>query len=239
MPRLIIKLSYQKSHIFPITEGETVVGRGEDCGLTLPNVSVSREHARFLVGRQNVTVEDLDSQNGITVNGKATKQSALNSGDEIQIGRFTLVYLTDSKANRFYKGRCLDYMPRYAPGAMSEEQQHQATFAMTAEMLQKLQQDNHLVESARVLREEDSTRFWFPEDKGLSFGQGGQVHVDGWLAWGVVAELDWDGKQHLIRLTTSWRAKLTVNNQATVKRPLRHGDRFTLAGSRFRYDAPA
>ncbi len=108
MPRLVIKMSHQKAQVYPLKEGETVVGRGEECNLVLPNVSVSRQHARILVGRQNVTVEDLDSQNGIQVNGKVTKQQPLKPGDEIQVGRFTLVFLSDAKSDHsIYYSSCI------------------------------------------------------------------------------------------------------------------------------------
>lgn len=237
MPRLVVKMSHQKAQVYPLKEGETVVGRGEECNLVLPNVSVSRQHARILVGRQNVTVEDNDSQNGIQVNGKPTKQQALKPGDEIQVGRFTLVFLSDAKSDRFYRGRCVDYMARYEPKNVEPEQSSQATFAMSADMLKKLQEDNSLIENARVIREDDPNRFWFPEDRGLTFGGDAQVHVDGWLAWGEVASISWDGKQHVIERKTSWRAQLVVNNDATERRALKSGDRFRVANSRFKYDA--
>jgi pSer/pThr/pTyr-binding forkhead associated (FHA) protein len=90
MPRLVIKFPQQKSLVFPLVFGENLIGRGDDCRLRLPSVSVSRQHCRILVGKQNVNIEDMDSQNGILVNGKAVKQHTMKSGDEIQVGSFML-----------------------------------------------------------------------------------------------------------------------------------------------------
>ncbi len=238
MPRLMIRIGHQKAQVYTLHEGETVLGRGESCRVQLQNVSVSREHARILVGKQNVSIEDLDSQNGILVNGKVARQQPLTSGDEITIGLFTIIYLGDSGKNRFYKGRCVDYMPKYEPSSMNEELQQEATFMMTASMLAKSQRVSHLVESARIVREEDTTKFWYPEDQGLTFGGAGQVNVAGWLSFGIVAVLSWDGNQHVIRTTASWRAPLSINKKVVQKRPLRHGDRVAIGGSKFRYDAP-
>lgn len=238
MSKLLIKLSQQKTHVFPLKPGETRIGRGEDCHLVLQNVSVSREHARIVIGNQNVTIEDLDSQNGFLVNGKKTGQTVLKSGDEIQLGHFTLVYLTDAPANKFYRGRCVAYMPRYEPGLMTEEIQEESTFVMTVGQLEKMQQVNQLVDAARVIREPDAAKFWHPEDKGLTFGRGGQVWVAGWFTWGVVARITWDGHQHSLISLCGWRVGVTVNKQPLrQQRALKHGDRIGIGGSKFRYDA--
>lgn len=237
MPKLLIKLSQQKTHVFDLRSGETRIGRGDTCHLVLQNVSVSREHARIVMGKQNVTIEDLDSQNGFFVNGKKTAQHTLASGDEILVGNFSLVYLADTPANRFYKGRCVAYMQRYEPGLMTDEVQEESTFVMTVGQLEKMQQVTQLVDSARVIREPDASKFWHPEDKGLTFGQGGQVWVAGWFTWGVVARIDWDGHQHTLTALASWRAGVSVNKHAVTRRALKHGDRISIGGSRFRYDA--
>lgn len=235
--KLLIRLSQQKTHVFTLKPGETRIGRGEGCGLVLQNVSVSREHARILIGKQNVTVEDLDSQNGILVNGRRTSQHALQSGDEIQIGNFSLVYLDDAPRNKFYKGRCVAYMPWYDPGLMTDEIKEESTFVMTVGQLEKLKAVSQLVDTARVLREPDGTKFWFPEDRGLTFGQKGQVWVAGWFTWGVVARVTWDGTAHQLTSLAGWRVAVSVNKQPVTQRILKHGDRIQIGGSRFRYDA--
>ncbi|MSP54358.1 MAG: FHA domain-containing protein [Myxococcales bacterium] len=237
MSKLLIKLNQQKTHVFPLKSSETRIGRGENCHLILQNVSVSREHARIVIGSQNVTIEDLDSQNGFLVNGKKTGQTVLRSGDEVQLGNFTLIYLTEVPANKFYRGRCVAYMPRYEPGLMTDEILEESTFVMTLAQLEKLQKLHQLVDSARLIREPDVGKFWHPEEKGLTFGRGGQVWVAGWLTWGVVANIIWDGQQHSVHAIASWRAAVTVNKQPVEHRALKHGDRISIGGSRFRYDA--
>jgi len=51
-------------------DGETVVGRGRECGLVVPEERVSRRHAAFAPGAAGWTVVDLGSKNGTLVDGR-------------------------------------------------------------------------------------------------------------------------------------------------------------------------
>lgn len=69
----------------------TVIGRSPSCGLVLPSGQVSRQHARISqdpFGRW--VIEDLGSKNGVLINGQAKQSHALESGDTIVIGNYTL-----------------------------------------------------------------------------------------------------------------------------------------------------
>ena len=235
MGRLIVKFSQQKNQLFQLTEGEVVIGRGEKAHLLLPNVSVSREHCRVLVGRQNTSIEDMGSQNGTIVNGKRIDQHVLTSGDEVQVGKFQLIYLGEGRENRFYKGRYVGYLPKYEPGSILPDTA--ATFALTADALMAMQTTNRIIEHARLVLDTDTRRFWYPEEKGLSFGSAGLVKVEGWFTWGVVATVKWDGKRHRLR-RQGWLAHVSVNDQRVDQRPLKNGDRVRIGGSRFRYESP-
>ena len=235
MPRLIVKSSATKNQRFELDKPETLVGRGDECQLVLPNVSVSRQHARVLVGTQGVTIEDLGSASGIVVNGKRIQQHMLSSGDEIQIGKFSLVFMGDGRQDRFYKGRFVEYLAAYEKGGVPPDDDA-ATFALSVEALKRLQQDNHLVDSARVVSESDRKRFWFPEDRGLSFGAAGMVQVEGWFTGGICAELSWDGRQHVIT-KKGWLTHVSVNGQAVSgRRPLRERDQLRIGKSWFTYE---
>jgi hypothetical protein len=59
-----------KDTILPLTEGENVVGRSPDSGIWLDAASVSREHAQIVIAGGRATVEDRQSTNGTSVNGK-------------------------------------------------------------------------------------------------------------------------------------------------------------------------
>jgi pSer/pThr/pTyr-binding forkhead associated (FHA) protein len=60
----------------------------------LDDVTVSRRHAEIEVGADGVVLRDLGSLNGTYVNRRRIEaEERLQSGDEIQVGKFRLVYL--------------------------------------------------------------------------------------------------------------------------------------------------
>ena len=72
----------------------TRIGRAPGCELQIDSTSVSRHHALVLVGQREVIVEDLNSTNGVLVNGRKVSRQLLNDGDMLTIGeaqfRFSL-----------------------------------------------------------------------------------------------------------------------------------------------------
>jgi pSer/pThr/pTyr-binding forkhead associated (FHA) protein len=74
-------------HDLELSEGEFIVGRSTECQLSLDDPLVSRRHALLLVTRDGVTIQDLQSRNGVTVNGRSVVgKTALPSGSKIGIG---------------------------------------------------------------------------------------------------------------------------------------------------------
>lgn len=72
---------------FALPEGELIVGRDSTCEIRLDDPSVSRRHALLTVRGVTVNVEDLQSTNGILINGRRpTGRVLLASGDRIQLG---------------------------------------------------------------------------------------------------------------------------------------------------------
>ena len=70
----------------------TRIGRGSDNELVLDTKHVSRYHAVLLAGPAHTTIEDLNSTNGVFVNGKRVSRQALKDGDRINIGRTQFRY---------------------------------------------------------------------------------------------------------------------------------------------------
>jgi predicted component of type VI protein secretion system len=64
-----------------------VIGRGEDCNLRSSSDAVSRRHCEIMMKDAEVTVRDLGSRNGTSVNGQPIKaDQILRSGDRLEIG---------------------------------------------------------------------------------------------------------------------------------------------------------
>jgi hypothetical protein len=80
------RLRYQH-HVFPLVEGQFVIGRSAECQLSLDDPLVSRRHALLSVSAEGLTVEDLGSRNGVQVNGKRISGvTELADGDTVTVG---------------------------------------------------------------------------------------------------------------------------------------------------------
>ncbi|MBX3181326.1 MAG: FHA domain-containing protein [Polyangiaceae bacterium] len=81
-------------HDIDLVDGWFVVGRSADCQLSLDDPLVSRRHARLSASGDEVTIEDLQSRNGVLVNDEPiTGRRVLTHGDRIQIGNQRLLLL--------------------------------------------------------------------------------------------------------------------------------------------------
>ena len=69
----------------------SIVGRSADADLTIEDIAVSRQHARIESGRDGFTLLDLNSTNGIFVNGVRVKHHLLRDGDRVQVGTITIL----------------------------------------------------------------------------------------------------------------------------------------------------
>ncbi|MGH9108061.1 MAG: FHA domain-containing protein [Acidimicrobiales bacterium] len=77
-----------------LEQAVTVAGRHPESDIFLDDITVSRRHAEF--GRDEdgkVLVRDLGSLNGTYVNRERIEEQVLSPGDEVQIGKFKLVFL--------------------------------------------------------------------------------------------------------------------------------------------------
>ncbi len=87
---LTVENGPQAGLTYVLGPGNTVSGRGGDCAIFLADVTVSREHARFSVDANGLSVTDLGSTNGTYVNGTRQEAGKLDEGDELMIGKFHL-----------------------------------------------------------------------------------------------------------------------------------------------------
>ena len=76
--------------MYRIESPETLIGRSPTAHLSVPDDSISREHAVVLLEGDDYVLEDLQSTNGTRVNGKRIRSARLEHGDHIQIGQTQL-----------------------------------------------------------------------------------------------------------------------------------------------------
>ena len=90
---LLVKRGPNAGSTFLLESDTTSVGRNTDSEVFLDDVTVSRAHAA--IERRpdgSFFVRDAGSLNGTYVNGEQVEETKLASGDEVQIGRFKLVF---------------------------------------------------------------------------------------------------------------------------------------------------
>jgi hypothetical protein len=78
---------------FALKRAQTTIGRTPDCEIFLDDVTVSRRHAIVTKGEQTFTIEDLGSLNGTFLNRRRIERAELENGDEVQIGKYRLIFL--------------------------------------------------------------------------------------------------------------------------------------------------
>lgn len=78
---------------FDLPRGATILGRSSDCHVTIEDPLVSRHHARIVLEGDRAVVYDLNSRNGVKVNGVPVREPAeLRDGDRLRIGTQELVF---------------------------------------------------------------------------------------------------------------------------------------------------
>jgi pSer/pThr/pTyr-binding forkhead associated (FHA) protein/tetratricopeptide (TPR) repeat protein len=89
--KLIIEDDEGRRSVVPVDLGEVSIGRLDGNTIRLNERNVSRRHARLFKDSSNVVAEDLDSYNGVFVNGDRIKgRQEIHVGDLIRIGDFQL-----------------------------------------------------------------------------------------------------------------------------------------------------
>jgi len=90
LPELWVVAGATRFHL-ELPDGETLIGRDEDCQFRLDNRSVSRQHAKVVRHGEQVTIEDLGSSWGTIVNGNYIQDvTPLHACDEVVIGGITI-----------------------------------------------------------------------------------------------------------------------------------------------------
>ena len=231
MPKIIVRLSNQQDQRYIIPKNEILIGRGEECDLILPNVSVSRVHATIKITNEGVAISDVASENGIRINGKNVREGKLNSGDEILIGNFSLVFLGNKQEDNFYRGRAVVYLPQYEPRHNKPTQE--ATHKLSRKEAQRLIREKAILNSACIV--DFRGRKLFPEANPMTFGdRNAMINVQGFWIRGIVTTLLWNGKQHVIE-KKGWFTTMKVNGRTKSEAVLQNRDHIQICRSSFTY----
>ncbi|HEY2797808.1 MAG TPA: FHA domain-containing protein [Thermoanaerobaculia bacterium] len=88
--RVVRIVDGNEEKVFALRPNTNTIGRHPKCEVELPSTEVSRRHAEITLGPEGFRIVDLNSNNGVYVNGKKVKEQLLADGDLIQLGTQSL-----------------------------------------------------------------------------------------------------------------------------------------------------
>lgn len=89
---LVVRSGSQAGTSFALQGQVTRLGRHPESEIMLDDITVSRRHAEIVRTDGGYVIRDDGSLNGTYVNAQRVERAALSQGDEIQIGKFRLVF---------------------------------------------------------------------------------------------------------------------------------------------------
>ena len=89
---LVVRSGPQAGISFALRPPVTRLGRHPDSEIILDDITVSRRHAEVERVGSEYVVRDVGSLNGTYVNQERVDQATLRNGDELQVGKFRLVF---------------------------------------------------------------------------------------------------------------------------------------------------
>ena len=90
---VIVHRGPSKGARFLLDSDSTSIGRASDCDIFLDDVTVSRKHASIVKNETSFSFVDAGSLNGSYINNEAVSSRELHNGDEIQIGKFHMLFI--------------------------------------------------------------------------------------------------------------------------------------------------
>ncbi len=94
---LVVRGGPSSGTYFVLEKEVTRVGRHPDSDIFLDDITVSRRHAEFMIRKGDYFVIDAGSLNGTYVNKQRIDQAKLQTGDEVQIGKYKLIFVGPSR----------------------------------------------------------------------------------------------------------------------------------------------
>jgi pSer/pThr/pTyr-binding forkhead associated (FHA) protein len=90
--KLTLSLGGRTLERYEFDKSPVRMGRNDDCDVPIDNLGISRYHTEIIEQEGFYLLRDLQSNNGTFVNGRRVKTHALNDGDEISIGKYSLLF---------------------------------------------------------------------------------------------------------------------------------------------------
>jgi serine/threonine protein kinase len=116
-PKLVLTTGAMAGRRVPIVRNEITVGRQSQSDLCIREPWFSRRHFSIRKDDQQWVVKDLNSRNGISVNGERVSERALHHGDEIAVKGTKMIFLLEYPAPGEPPGASTDAETKVDPGS--------------------------------------------------------------------------------------------------------------------------
>ncbi len=134
MATISVILGDQQLGTHPMKHHPFLIGRDAACDVPIENIGISRKHCRFTFEGGRYFVEDAGSSNGTFVNSERVEKSEVKDGDEVQAGKFKLVFrCSPGEPPPPPKGDA----PALAPERPADVSDQMKTFQISAEEVRK------------------------------------------------------------------------------------------------------
>lgn len=91
--KVLVLLDAERPIKYPLFKETMTIGRADVADIQINNGFLSRVHARVVLTADGVTIEDVESKNGIRVNTKLVTRQALQHGDVVDLGRLRFRFI--------------------------------------------------------------------------------------------------------------------------------------------------
>lgn len=107
--------------MFLLERPRITIGRATDNMIQLPDEKISKHHGVVLQTRDGWVIEDLQSRNGVFVNGQRTTRAVLKDGDCVRIGPYELYFETNVPYDDFVPSHIIEVSSRINDQTLSED----------------------------------------------------------------------------------------------------------------------
>ena len=98
-PRLVCTTSTGKNKIIPLKLKKLIIGRSNEATLKLMHPSISRKHCVIEKRDNGFFVRNTSTTNSLYLNERNVTEQRLFSGDKLQLGTFSITFISDEKAD--------------------------------------------------------------------------------------------------------------------------------------------
>ncbi|MEE2828587.1 MAG: FHA domain-containing protein [Myxococcota bacterium] len=223
MARLIVFRGRNKERTYTLASRSMVIGRGDDADIRVDNPLVSRSHALLSFRGSRWVIEDLDSPNGLYVNGERISEHELAVGDRIELGRHVLIFEGSGKSDFDVD------TARNIPQPLLDDDE--ATTILSPMEIKNIQTRARQRMNAHVLMVWDGQRKEVPlsdEQYLVGYSDECSIRLPGKALFGkVVAELKRSGTNWTITSRAS-RGKVKITGSMVDSKQLRDRDRIQI-----------